>query len=92
MLTGLICLRLKLLKIFHSRRYHLTLSPINGVSKRATIFQVSRGNRVKKKKMIKIKDFFRDNVKKGVDKQGRKWDVTDWTKIEVVIPTGMKYR
>ena len=68
------------------------LSPINGVSKRATIFQVSRGNRVKKKKMIKIKDFFRDNVKKGVDKQGRKWDVTDWTKIEVVIPTGMKYR
>ena len=92
MLTGWICLRLKLLKIFHSRRYHLTLSPITDVSKRATIFQVSRGNRVKKKKMIKIKDFFRDNVKKGVDKQGRKWDVTDWTKIEVVIPTGMKYR
>ena len=92
MLTGWICLRLKLLKIFHSRRYHLTLSPITDVSKRAAIFQVSRGNRVKKKKMIKIKDFFRDNVKKGVDKQGRKWDVTDWTKIEVVIPTGMKYR
>lgn len=47
--------------------------------------KVSRGNRVKKKEMIKIKDFLRDNKE-------QKKERTKWTKIEVVIPTGMKYR
>ena len=50
---------------------------------------MSRGNRVKKKKMIKIKEFLRDNI----EEKGRHNDIiTKWTKIEVVIPTGMKYR
>ena len=44
---------------------------------------------MKKKEMIKIKDFLRDNVKK----KKRNGDmITEWTKIEVVIPMGMKYR
>ena len=51
--------------------------------------QVSRGNRVKKKKMIKIKEFLRDNIE---DKGRHNEIITKWTKIEVVIPTGMKYR
>ena len=50
---------------------------------------MSRGNRVKKKKMIKIKEFLRDNI----EEKGRNNEIiTKWTKIEVVIPTGMKYR
>ena len=50
---------------------------------------MSRGNRVKKKKMIKIKEFLRDNIE---DKGRHNEIITKWTKIEVVIPTGMKYR
>ena len=38
--------------------------------------------------MIKIKDFLRDNQEEK--KENR--IVTKWTKIEIVIPTGMKYR
>ena len=39
--------------------------------------------------MIKIKDFLRNNMKT----KKRNGDmITEWTKIEVVIPTGMKYR
>ena len=39
--------------------------------------------------MIKIKDFLRDNL----DVTKRSGDmVTQWTKIEVIIPTGMEYR
>ena len=57
--------------------------------------QVSRGNRVKKKRMIKLKDFLRDNgLNNGENKYktGRNIEMTKWTKIELVIPTGMKYR
>ena len=53
--------------------------------------QVSRGNRVKKKKLIKIKDFLRDN---GLNNRDNKYKegMTEWTKIELAIPTTMKYR
>jgi len=57
--------------------------------------KVSRGNRVKKKEMIKIKDFLRDNgLNNGNNKYktGNSIQMTEWTKIELVIPTGMKYR
>ena len=52
--------------------------------------KVSRGNRVKKKEMIKIKDFLRDNGEKNYQQGGI--EMTKWTKIEMVLPTGMKYR
>merc|ERR1719150_1766063 len=41
--------------------------------------RVSRGNRVKKKMQFKVRDRVRDFGQK-------------WNKIEMVIPTGMKYR
>jgi hypothetical protein len=50
---------------------------------------------VKKKEMIKIKDFLRDNgLNNGENKykKGHNIEMTEWTKIELVIPTGMKYR
>ena len=57
--------------------------------------KVSRGKRVKKKEMIKIKDFLRDNGLNSQEnsyKPGTNIEITDWTKIEMVIPTQMKYR
>ena len=39
--------------------------------------------------MIKIKEFLRDNIE---EKGSHNEIITKWTKIEVVIPTGMKYR
>ena len=59
------------------------------------LVQVSRGNRVKKKEMIKIKDFLGDNgLNNGENKYktGHNIEMTEWTKKELVIPTGMKYR
>ena len=38
--------------------------------------------------MIKLKDFLRDNQEEKRENR----IVTKWTKIEIVIPTGMKYR
>ena len=59
------------------------------INSKENFYQVSRGNRVKKKKMIKIKEFLRDNIE---EKLNHDEIITKWTKIEVVIPTGMKYR
>ena len=57
--------------------------------------QVSCGNRVKKKEMIKIKDFLRDNgLNNGENKYktGHNSEMTEWTEIELVNPIGMKYK
>ena len=69
-----------------NRNLMKTISLIESVNE--ILVQVSRGNRVKKKEMIKIKDFLRDNMLNN-GKGGYK---TQWIKKTIIIPTGMKYR